>query len=80
MLHKISQLCDKIDGLKIQADRLRDAKYGPQKSDAVTIQNMIETSGCSTICQYDYGKCEKKIETNNPAFTILRVINGVYGQ
>lgn len=43
MLHKISQLCDKIDGLKIQADRLREAKYGDNKADEQTINNMIET-------------------------------------
>lgn len=65
MLHKISQLCDKIDGLKIQADRLRDAKYGPQKSDAVTIQNMIETiqHECYMISQ-DKGKYEKSNPDN----------------
>lgn len=41
MLHKISQLCDKIDGLKRDADRLRELKYGPIKSSNQEIDNMI---------------------------------------
>jgi len=43
MLHKISQLCDKIDGLKKDADRLRNLKYGPVKASEIEIDNMIET-------------------------------------
>jgi len=43
MLHKISDLCDKIDSIKRQADTLRNAKYGPEKVDKVLIDNMIET-------------------------------------
>lgn len=41
MLHKVSQLCDKIDGLKKDADRLRIAKYGPEKASKVEIDNII---------------------------------------
>ena len=67
MLHKISQLCDKIDGLKIQADRLREAKYGPVKLDEQTINNMVETiqHECFMISQ-DKNKYEK---TSGPAPT-----------
>lgn len=43
MLHKISDLCDKIDSIKRQADTLRHAKYGPEKVDKVLIDNMVET-------------------------------------
>ena len=43
MLHKISDLCDKIDSIKRQADTLRNAKYGPEKVDKVLIDNMVET-------------------------------------
>tara|TARA_E500000178_G_C16972263_1_gene731520 strand:- start:1108 stop:1305 length:198 start_codon:yes stop_codon:yes gene_type:complete len=32
MLHKISEFCDKIDGLKKDADMLRDLKYNHPKT------------------------------------------------
>jgi uncharacterized coiled-coil DUF342 family protein len=41
MLHKISQLCDKIDGLKKDADRLRKLKYGEPKGSVTEIDNLI---------------------------------------
>lgn len=41
MLHKISQLCDKIDGIKKDADRLRDLKYGNPKGSISEIDNLI---------------------------------------
>jgi len=41
MLHKISQLCDKIDGIKKDADRLRELKYGPKKGSTIEIDNLI---------------------------------------
>ena len=41
MLHKISQFCDKIDSVKKKSDKLRDMKYGNQKSSDEEIDNMI---------------------------------------
>ena len=41
MLHKISQLCDKIDSIKKDADRLREMKYGPVKRTNAEIDNLI---------------------------------------
>ena len=43
MIHKISQFCDKIDSIKVMADRLRDMKYGPVKSNKGEIDNMIQS-------------------------------------
>ena len=37
---------------------------------------LIAFSGCSTRCNYDYGKCEQKIDTKNPIVTFIRIING----
>ena len=34
MLHRISDLCKKIDGLKIQSDRLYNLKYNNTKTQA----------------------------------------------
>ena len=41
MLHKISQLCDKIDSLKKSADHLRFLKYGEIKAPREIIDNSI---------------------------------------
>ena len=41
MLHKISQLCDKIDSLKKSADYLRELKYGPKKAPRQEIDERI---------------------------------------
>lgn len=41
MLHKISQLCDKIDGIKKDSDRLREMKYGTNKASVIEIDNLI---------------------------------------
>ena len=43
MLHKISQLCDKIDSLKKSADHLRELKYGENKAPRIEIDNAIAT-------------------------------------
>ena len=43
MLHKISQLCDKVDSLKKTADHLRQLKYGENKAPRVEIDNTIST-------------------------------------
>ena len=60
MLHKISAFCDKIDGIKKDADRLREMKYGPVKSDVNEINNLIETiqHQCFMVSQ-DKEKYEK---------------------
>ncbi len=42
MLHKISELCDKIDTLKKSADYLRELKYGPVKAPREVIDESIE--------------------------------------
>ena len=41
MLHKISQLCSKIDSLKQSADHLRFLKYGENKAPRIEIDNCI---------------------------------------
>ena len=41
MLHKISELCDKIDSLKKTADHLRELKYGENKAPRVMIDEKI---------------------------------------
>ena len=41
MLHKISQMCDKIDSIKRDADRLREMKYGENKHSTSEIDNLI---------------------------------------
>lgn len=53
MLHKISQLCDKIDSIKKDADRLRELKYGPIKASDVEIDNLIAQiqSDCYVVSQ-----------------------------
>ena len=53
MLHKISELCDKIDGIKKDADRLRELKYGPIKASDVEIDNLIAQiqSDCYLVSQ-----------------------------
>ena len=42
MLHKISELCDKIDTLKKSADYLRELKYGLDKAPREVIDESIE--------------------------------------
>ena len=41
MLHKISELCDKIDSIKKSADHLRFLKYGETKAPVEVIDNSI---------------------------------------
>ena len=43
MLHKISELCNKIDSLKRTADHLRFLKYGETKAPRDVIDNTIAT-------------------------------------
>ena len=53
MLHKISELCDKIDAIKKDADRLREMKYGPVKRTNAEIDNLIAQiqSDCLLVSQ-----------------------------
>lgn len=53
MLHKISQLCDKIDSIKRDADRLRELKYGSPKASDGEIDNLIAQiqSDCYLVSQ-----------------------------
>ena len=60
MNHKISEFCDKIDSIKLMADRLRDMKYGPVKSNKGEIDNMIQSiqADCLLVAN-DKGNYEK---------------------
>jgi len=60
MYHKISEFCDKIDGIKKDADRLREMKYGANKANTIEIDNLIQQiqSDCYIISQ-DKGNYEK---------------------
>ena len=41
MIHKISELCDKIDSVKSMSDRLRQLKYGENKAPRQVIDESI---------------------------------------
>jgi len=41
MIHKISELCDKIDSIKVMSDRLRQLKYGENKAPRQVIDENI---------------------------------------
>ena len=41
MIHKISELCDKIDSIKVMSDRLRQLKYGENKAPHEVIDESI---------------------------------------
>ena len=60
MNHKISEFCDKIDSIKLMADRLRNMKYGPVKSNKGEIDNMIQSiqADCLLVAN-DKGNYEK---------------------
>ena len=61
MIHKISEFCDKIDSIKLTADRLRHKKYGKVKFSEAEIDNMIQTiqADCLLVAN-DKQKYEKK--------------------
>jgi hypothetical protein len=61
MIHKISEFCDKIDSIKLMADRLRDMKYGKVKFADGEIDNMIQAiqADCLLVAS-DKQKYEKK--------------------
>ena len=43
MIHKISELCDKIDSVKAMSDRLRESKYGLVKAPREIIDESIQS-------------------------------------
>ena len=57
MIHKISDLCKKIDGLKIISDRLYNTKYNQPKTPSrdAEVDNMIEDiqATCKLIANDD---------------------------
>ena len=61
MIQKISEFCDKIDSIKLMADRLRNMKYGKVKFADGEIDNMIQAiqSDCLLVAS-DKQKYEKK--------------------
>ncbi len=61
MIHKISEFCDKIDSIKLMADKLRNMKYGDVKFADGEIDNMIQTiqADCLLVAN-DKQKYEKK--------------------
>ena len=46
-------MCDKIDAIKKDADRLREIKYGPNKATKAEIDNLISQiqSDCYLVSQ-----------------------------
>lgn len=66
MLHKISQMCDKIDSIKVDADRLRKLKYGDNPGTTADIDNLIAQiqSDCYLISQ-DRSPYAKSTEKDN---------------
>jgi hypothetical protein len=60
MLHKVSELCDKIDSIKAMSDSLRKAKY-EEKQPSGQIDAMIETiqADCLLVAS-DKTKYQKK--------------------
>ena len=62
MIHKISEFCDKIDSIKLMADRLRDMKYGPVKSNKGEIDNMIQSIQADCLL---VANDKQKYEKNN---------------
>lgn len=63
MLHKISEMCDKINSIKQDADRLREMKYGENKQSTNEIDNLIAQiqADCYLISQ-DKSPYSKKDE------------------
>ena len=43
MIHKISELCNKIDSVKAMSDRLRESKYGLVKAPREIIDESIQS-------------------------------------
>ena len=43
MIHRISELCDKIDSIKAMSDRLRESKYGLVKAPREIIDESIQS-------------------------------------
>lgn len=64
MLHKISELCDKIDSIKQMSDMLRKMKYENPKASDIEINDMIAQiqSDCFIVSQdkSEYAKSTTK--------------------
>ena len=43
MIHRISELCDKIDSIKGMSDRLRESRYGLVKAPREIIDESIQS-------------------------------------
>jgi len=62
MLHRISDLCKKIDGLKIQSDRLYNLKYNSPKTSARDMEVDYLIQDIQYICKLissDKGKYDR---------------------
>ena len=62
MLHRISDLCKKIDGLKIQSDRLYNLKYNNPKTKERDLEVDYLISDIQLICNLidnDKGKYDR---------------------
>jgi len=62
MLHRISDLCKKIDGLKIQSDRLYNLKYNNPKTKERDLEVDYLISDIQMICNLianDKGKYDR---------------------
>lgn len=66
MLHKISQMCDKVDSIKLMSDKLREMKYGTKKALTSEIDNLIAQiqADCYLISQ-DRSPYAKDTEKDN---------------
>ena len=67
MLHRIADLCKKIDGIKIQSDKLYDLKYNNPKTPErdIEIDNLIADIQiqCKLVAN-DKGKYERVYDDN----------------
>lgn len=69
MLHKVSELCNRIDVIKQKSDRLRTAKYEDPKAPDYEIDNLIQDiqSMCRLIAadRTPYSKSEQTVQQSD---------------